>query len=85
VVGHQAVRPHLDLAAAAPLAQQRQIRAVIILLEEGLLSPIPTLRDVVGDARNHNSRQSCHAESLPESCPSVNHHPRIKYGVPGIS
>ncbi len=58
VIGHQAIGPHLHAAAAAPFSQQLQIRTVILLLEEGLLSPIPTLRDMVGDPRNHNSRQA---------------------------
>jgi hypothetical protein len=36
--------------------EQFQIGAVIVLLEERRLSPIPPLGHVVGDARNHNSR-----------------------------
>jgi hypothetical protein len=77
VVGHQAVRPHRHATAGAPLAEQGQICAVVFLLEEGLLSPIPALRHVVGDPWNHNSRQSCHAQSLPHARPRVNHHARI--------
>jgi len=40
-------------------------------LEERRLSPVPTLGHVVGDSRNHNSRQSCHGTNLPVSRPAV--------------
>ncbi len=60
----------------APFARQSRIRGVIFLIEERLLSPITTLRNMMGDTRNHNSRQSCHAASLPAGPYKVNGNPR---------
>ena len=45
--------------------------------KKGLLAPTPTLCDILGDVRNHYSRQSCHVTSLPERPPPVNLHPQL--------
>jgi hypothetical protein len=45
------------------------------------VAPVATLGDVVGDPRNHNSRQSCHGPSLRNRFRRVNHHPAITYGA----
>jgi len=77
VIGHQAIGPHLHVAPPAPLAQQRQIRRIIVLAEERLLPPVATLRRVVRHSRNHHSRQSGHAIVLltrPSIVKSAQHH-----------
>jgi len=66
--------PHMDPATPAPFAQQRQVRDVIIVLEERLLPAVPTLRHMVSHPRNHNSRQSRHVARIPPSILTVNQH-----------
>jgi len=55
VVRHEAVRPDADLVLAAPLDEQIEVRAVVILAEERRLPPIAPLRDMMRTIRNHNS------------------------------
>jgi hypothetical protein len=52
-----------------------QIRGVIFLIEERLLSAIAAPSDMTGDTRNHNSRQSYHSTSLPAAPHNVNGNP----------
>ena len=66
--------PHMDPATPAPFAQQRQVRDVIIVLEERLLPAVPMLRHMVSHPRNHNSRQSRHVARIPPSILTVNQH-----------
>jgi len=60
-----------------PMIHGLRIRTVVILLEEGLLASVSSLRDLVGDYWNHHSRKSSHVQSLPKSRPSVNPAPEF--------
>ena len=71
VVGHQAIRPDLHAALAAPLGRQLEIGVIIVLLEEGLLPAVPALRHVVRIARNNNSCDACHAGNLVKTRQAV--------------
>ena len=61
------------------MPKQFQIGAVIVLVKECRLAPVPTLGHVVRDARNHTSRQTGHAASLRQSRPRVN--PAPEFGM----
>ena len=50
VIGHQAVRPDLDLVSAAPLCHQFQVALVIFITKERLLSAVSPLSDVFDGA-----------------------------------
>ena len=47
MVGHQAVRPDLDVMGAAPLRHQFEVGLVILLAKERWLAAVSPLRDVV--------------------------------------
>ena len=64
VVGHQAVGPDFDAASPAPLGHKSEIRPVVVLAEEGLLSAISPLRHVMGVARHNDTCDSRHCCSL---------------------
>ncbi len=60
-----------------PMIHGLRIPTVVILLEEGLLASVSSLRDVVSDSRNHHARKSSHVQSLPKLRPSVNPAPEF--------
>jgi hypothetical protein len=55
MVGHQAIGPDADLVLAAPLAEQIEVGAVVIVAEERLLPPVASLRDVVRAVGDNDS------------------------------
>jgi hypothetical protein len=57
---------------AAPFALHGRMHGILFLIEKRLLSPIAVLRDMMGDTRNHSSRQSCYGASLPAGPRKVN-------------
>ena len=56
VVGHQAIRPHLDRGLAALLREQVAIERVIGRREEHGLTAVAALGHVMRMARNDNAR-----------------------------
>jgi hypothetical protein len=56
----------------APLGHQLQVGGVIALVEERLLPTVAALRNVVRQAGNHYSCQSCHAANLTATDRHVN-------------
>ena len=63
MIGHQAVRPHLNCRLARLLGLQISINLLIAIFEKDRLPTVPTLRNVMRKAGNHHTRQSCHAEN----------------------
>ena len=72
MIGHQAVRPDLDLVGAAPLPHELQVDPVIFIAKERLLPAVSPLGDVVRQARCDHSCQSGHDRRLSSSRPGVN-------------
>jgi hypothetical protein len=64
MIGHQAVRPDLDLVSAAPLSHQFQVALVIFVTKERLLSAVSALGDVMGQTSCDNTYQSSHDRRL---------------------
>jgi len=58
VIGHQAVRPDLDLVGGAPLRHELQVGLVIFIAKERLLPAVSPLGNVVRQARCDDSCQS---------------------------
>jgi hypothetical protein len=63
MIGHEAVRPDLDLVSAAPLSHQFQVTLVIFATIERLLSAVSPLSDVMGQTRSDNRCQSSRDQS----------------------
>jgi hypothetical protein len=60
VVGHQAERETGHVCCFARVLEQAQIQRAIGIREKHLLSPIPTLRDMVGESGNDHAGESSH-------------------------
>ena len=60
VIGHQAIRPHRNAGALAPLCEQRPIGEIIIIAEEDRLPPIAALRDVMRQTWRNNACEPGH-------------------------
>ena len=58
VIGHKTVGPDLHLRLLCVLGQQIAIDLMIAVLEKDRLAPVSTLRHVVRQIWNHNSRRS---------------------------
>ncbi len=56
MIGHETVCPDLDPGFARLLSQQVSIDLLVTVLEEDRLPTIPTLRNVVRKARDHEPR-----------------------------
>jgi hypothetical protein len=72
VVGHQALRPDLDVPLAAPLGHQFQIRLIVVVVEKRLLPTISTLGHMVRQTRHNQSGQSGHASNVEHLTQFVN-------------
>jgi hypothetical protein len=66
VIGHEAIRPDLDAASVAPLGDERHVEEVVVVAEEGLLSAVSTLRDVMRKIRDDGARETRHAPGIME-------------------
>jgi hypothetical protein len=64
MVRHQAPGPDGDVIGTAPLRHQIDIGEVIVVAKKGLLTAIPPLGDVVWEARDYYSCDSCHAIAI---------------------
>jgi hypothetical protein len=56
MIGHEAVRPHLDSSLARLISQQTSIDPLAAVLKKDRLATIPTLRSVTRKASNHRTR-----------------------------
>jgi hypothetical protein len=63
MIGHETVGPHVDSGLARLLRQQIPIDLLVAVLKKDRLSTIPALRNMMGKAGLHRSRQSCHGEN----------------------
>jgi hypothetical protein len=72
MVGHQAIAPNRHSVFAAPIGHQFQVGRIVSVVEKCLLSPIASLRYMMGHTRNDQSRQPRHARNLPDSNNLVN-------------
>ena len=72
VIGHQAVRPNVDAALAAPLGHQIQVGRIIVVAKERLLPAVAPLRYVMRQAGHDQSRKPRHARILANLTQSVN-------------
>jgi len=64
MVRHQAISSYLHTSLAAPFRHQFQIRIIIFITKKDLLTTIPSLRDVVGDAGDNDSRYTNHPSKV---------------------
>src|SRR5882762_5196635 len=64
VIGHEAIRPDLDAASVAPLGHQRRVQEVVVVAEEGLLSAVSALRDVMRKIRDNGARETRHPPGI---------------------
>jgi hypothetical protein len=48
MVGHEAIGPHRDAGLGGTFGEQVAVERIVAVLEEDLLPPIATLRDMVG-------------------------------------
>jgi len=64
MIRHEAIGPNRDGVARAPLSHEVNVGAVVRVIEEGPLSPVSSLRDVVRSTRDDNSGDPCHRCSL---------------------
>ena len=60
VVGHQAPCPDGNPTGTAMLAQQLDIKPVVVVTEEHRLAPIAALGDVMRDVRDDRAAPLCH-------------------------
>jgi hypothetical protein len=60
VIIHQAVRPDTHSVLLRVLPQQGQVMLTSTVVIEHARSPIATLREVMRDSRNNDSRDSSH-------------------------
>jgi len=60
LVGHKAVSPYLHSALAAPFGKKVDVSFVIFIPEENLLTPVPSLSDVMRITYCDDPCQSCH-------------------------
>ena len=74
MIGHQAVRPHLDTGLAGLLGQQISIDILVAVFKKDWLAAIATLRYVMRKAGNHHTRQSCHGENYHERSAGDRYH-----------
>ena len=63
MIGHETVCPHLDCGLTRLLSEQIPINLLVAILKKDRLTTIPTLCNVVREAANHCTRQSCHGEN----------------------
>jgi len=52
MIGHPAIRPNFDPAFTAPFGHQCQKGRIVLITTKRLLPPIPTLRDMMRQARH---------------------------------
>jgi len=72
VVGHQRIRPNLNVMGAARLTHQFQVELVILVTKESRLATVAPLGDVVRQTRYNHSCQSGHEASVSNPQASVN-------------
>jgi len=60
MIGHQAVRPDLDIDILKHLGREHQIGGVVVVIEKGDLTPDATLGNVVWITRDDQPRKSRH-------------------------
>ena len=80
VVRHQAVGPHLDATDGASLRHQGEVHLIVLAAQEGLLTAVAALGDVVGHPRHHHASESGHAPTLTPQPGRVKR--MVKCGVP---
>jgi hypothetical protein len=66
VIGHQAPCPDGNPTGTAMLAQQLEIKTVVVVTEEHRLAPIAALGDVVRHIRHDSAAQLCHGDTLAQ-------------------
>ena len=64
MVGHQAVGPDFDAATPAPLGHEADVRPIVVIAEESLLSAIAPLRNMMRIARHDDTCDSWHGSIL---------------------
>ncbi len=60
MVGHEAPGPHRRIGLRAPEAKQTQIERIVAIAEEGALTAVATLGDVVRESRDDEASGSRH-------------------------
>ena len=66
-VGHQTSSPDSNLAGTAMLAQQLDIKSVVVVTEEHRLAPIATLGDVMRHVGNDGASKLCHGGIMADA------------------
>jgi hypothetical protein len=95
VIARVTVTPNLHLRRARGIGEQVEVKFVIAILKEGLLTPIAPLGHMMRDAGNDDSGKACHVVKLGEFGGYCNCHrnsatvtviPELPgIGVPGIA
>jgi hypothetical protein len=63
MVGHEAIGPHRDAGLGGAFGKQVAIQRIVAVLEEDLLPPIATLRDMAGMVGHDNAGETGHARA----------------------
>ena len=63
-VGHQAIAKYVEAEAIAVLAEEFEVRAVVVINEENILTVVAALNNVVQLTRNDDSGHARHADNL---------------------
>ncbi len=79
VVGHQAVRSHLDAARCTPLGHQFDVGVIVAIAKERPLPAVPSLRDMMRKTGGNDTCYSRHASIVRASVQKGN---GTRYGVP---
>ena len=56
MIGHEAVAPDFCPGPKGGVAEEINVQRVVALLKEDAISPVPTLRKVMGVTRDNDSR-----------------------------
>jgi len=60
MVGHQTICPYINAVMSAPFGHQFNIGVIIRIREEGLLTPVSPLSNVMRESGGDCSCYSCH-------------------------
>jgi len=65
VIRHEAIRQDLHVVLMAVVLQPGQIGVAIIIREKDVLTPIPTLGNMMGHVRKYGSGETRHGGNMP--------------------
>jgi hypothetical protein len=72
MVGHQHPRPDIDASRGAMFGEQRMVKPIVVVAEEGLRAAIAALGHVMRVAGEDGASHACHGHRLAEEVVRVN-------------